>query len=110
MSRFVQVPVTAIRSRLVGAGFTLVVLGPGGGEEVYERPHNRDARYVIRVRVVSNEGVRIVALFMGMVSIFSSTCVFRAGTVDAVLDMMIEQAGEAYDWERICGAREERKS
>lgn len=90
MSRLVQVPVAAIRSRLAGAGFVLV---PGGGEEVYERSHNRDARYVVRVH--GGDPIRVVALFMEMVPIFSATCVLRM-TVDAVLDMVIELAGEAY--------------
>ena len=90
MSRLVQVPTAAIRSRLAGAGFILV---PARGEEVYERPHARDARYVVRVH--GGDPIRVVALFMEMVPIFSATCVLRT-TVDAVLDMMIEQAGEAY--------------
>lgn len=91
MSRLVQVPSAAIRSRLAGAGFTLVQATHG--KEVYERAHNRDARYVVRVH--GGDPIRVVALFMEMVPIFSATCVLRM-TVDAVLDMVIELAGEAY--------------
>jgi hypothetical protein len=114
MSRgFVPVPAAAIRSRLAGAGFLLV---PGtGGEEVYERAHERDARYVVRVyssiqrgaedvRDCGEDAIRIVALFVDgkfhspprTVPIFKAVRVFRTGTVEGVLDRLIERAREAY--------------
>jgi len=110
---FVPVPAAAIRSRLAGAGFLLV---PGTrGEEVYERPHDRDARYVVRVyssiqrgeeeaRDCGEDAIRVVALFVDgkyyspprTVPIFKATRVHRTGTVDGVLDRLIERAREAY--------------
>jgi hypothetical protein len=48
MSRgFVPVPASAIRDRLAAAGFRLVPADRG--EEVYERAHDRDARYTVKV-------------------------------------------------------------
>ncbi len=110
---FVPVPATAIRSRLAGAGFTLV-LGTHG-EEVYERKHDRDGRYVVRVyssiqrgadeaRACGEDAIRVVALFVDgrynfpprTVPIFKATRVNRTGTVDGVLDRLIERAREAY--------------
>ena len=110
---FVPVSATAIRSRLAGAGFTLV---PGTrGEEVYERFHNRDVRYVVRVyssiqrgaeeaRGCGEDAIRVVALFLDgkynfparVIPIFKATRVHRTGTVEGVLDRMIGRAREAY--------------
>jgi hypothetical protein len=110
---FVPVPATAIRSRLAAAGFSL--LPASVGEEVYERPHNRDARYVVRiyssiqrgageVRACGEDAIRVVALFVDgkfyspprTVPIFKAVRVFRTGTIDGVLDRLIERAREAY--------------
>jgi hypothetical protein len=112
-ARFVPVPATAIRSRLAGAGFTLIPAARG--EEVYERKHDRDPRYVIHVfssiqrgaeevRDCGDDAIRVVALFVDgkfhspprTVPIFKATRVYRTGTVDGVLDRMIERAREAY--------------
>ena len=114
MSRgFVPVPAAAIRERLAAAGFRL--LPAAHGEEVYEWPHDKDARYTVKVyssiqrgadevRECGEDAIRVVALFADsrfhwpakVVPIFKATRVHRAGSVEAVLDRMIERAREAY--------------
>lgn len=112
-ARFVQVPAAAIRERLAAAGFRL--LPATVGEEVYERPHDRDARYTVKVyssiqrgaaevRDCGTDAIRVVALFTDTrfrwpgvsVPVFKATRVHRAGSVEAVLDRMVERAREAY--------------
>jgi hypothetical protein len=112
-ARFVAVPASAIRERLAAAGFHLIP--SPSGEEVYERSHDRDARYTVKVyssihrgaaevRECGSDAIRVVAIFADskfhwparVVPIFKATRVHRAGTVDAVLDRMIERAREAY--------------
>ena len=112
-ARFVQVPAAAIRERLAAAGFRLV--DAPHGEEVYERAHDRDARYTVKVyssiqrgageaRDCGEDAIRVVALFADTrfrwparpEPIFKATRVHRAGSVEAVLDRMIERAREAY--------------
>ena len=112
-ARFVQVPADAIRQRLAAAGFHLIVAAHG--EEVYQRKHDRDDRYAIfvyssiqrgaaEVRDCGEDAIRVVAVFMDSkfhwpakaVPIFKATRVHRAGSVEAVLDRMIERAREAY--------------
>lgn len=106
-------PAAAIRSRLAAAGFRLVPAPHG--EEVYERPHDRDVRYTIKVyssiqrgaaevRECGEDAIRVVAIFLDgrfhypakVVPIFKATRVHRTGSVEAVLDRMIERAREAY--------------
>jgi len=107
--RFVEVPASAIRERLAGAGFRLL---PGArGEEVYERAHDRDGRYSVKVyssvqrgeegaRECGADAIRVVALLTtpqgAVYPIFKSARVYRTGTVQGVLDRMIERAREAY--------------
>ena len=112
-ARFVAVPAAAIRERLAAAGFHL--LPDTRGEEVYERAHDRDARYTVKVyssiqrgaegvRSCGEDAIRVVAIFADSkfhwpareVPIFKATRVHRAGSVEAVLDRMIERAREAY--------------
>jgi hypothetical protein len=108
MSRFVDVPAAAIRERLVAAGFRL---NPAShGEEIYERAHKVDARYTIKVyssiqrgangaRGCGADAIRVVALFTPRdksYPIFKSKRVYRTGSVEAVLDRMIERAREGY--------------
>jgi len=114
MSRFVQVPAAAIRERLTAAGFSL--LPANSGEEVYQRTHNRDARYTVKVyssirrgageiAECGDDAIRVVAIWVDNKfswpprerPIFKSARVYRTGTVDGVLDRMIERAREAYD-------------
>lgn len=114
MSRgFVPVPAAAIRQRLAAAGFRLI--DAPSGEEVYERAHNSDPRYAIKVyssiqrgadevRECGEDAIRVVALFTDsrfhwpakVIPIFKATRVHRTGSVEAVLDRMIERAREAY--------------
>lgn len=113
-SRFVSVPAAAIRERLAAAGFRLVE-GTPGIEEVYERIHDRDPRYAVRVyssltrgsdevRDVGQDAIRVVALFTDskfswparVSPIFKSARVYRTGTVEGVLERMIDRAREAY--------------
>lgn len=112
-ARFVQVPAAAIRERLAAAGFTQVVASHG--EEVYQRKHDRDDRYTVfvyssiqrgaaEVRDCGTDAIRVVATFADSrfswpartVPIFKATRVHRAGSVEAVLDRMVERAREAY--------------
>jgi hypothetical protein len=112
-ARFVAVPAAAIRERLAAADFRLVPADHG--EEVYERAHDKDARYTVKVyssiqrgaaevRDCGADAIRVVALFADarfrwparVVPIFKATRVHRAGSVEAVLDRMVERAREAY--------------
>lgn len=109
-SRFVEVPAAAIRQRLTAAGFKL--LPATYGEEVYERAHDRDPRYTIKVyssiqrgareaRGCGADAIRVVALLTTpkkVYPLFKSARVYRTGNVDAVLDRMIERAREAYSF------------
>lgn len=107
-SRFVEVPAAAIRERLAAAGFRLLPMS--SGEEVYERAHDRDSRYVVKVyssiqrgatgvRACGADAIRVVALLVTprkTYPIFKSARVYRTGTVEGVLGRMIERAREAY--------------
>jgi len=108
-TRFVEVPASAIRERLVAAGFHL--LPDTRGEEVYERSHDKDGRYTVKVyssiqrgasgvRGCGADAIRVVALLTAqsgkVYPIFKSARVYRTGTVEAVLERMIERAREAY--------------
>ena len=113
-ARFVPVPAAAIRNRLAAAGFRLIDTARGS-EEVYERKHDKDERYIVRVysslthgaddvRSCGEDAIRVVALFVDSTHhwpartypIFKSARVYRTGTVEGVLDRMIERAREAY--------------
>lgn len=107
-SRFVEVPAAAIRERLAAAGFELMAADKG--EEVYLRVHDKDDRYAIKVyssirhgsgsaRKRGADAIRVVALFQPreqVYPIFKSARVYRTGTVEAVLERMIERGREAY--------------
>ena len=112
-AQFVQVPAAAIRERRVAAGFRLI--DAPGGEEVYERAHDKDTRYTVKVyssiqrgaaeaRDCGTDAIRVVALYTDTrfrwpgvpEPIFKATRVHRAGSVEAVLDRMIDRAREAY--------------
>lgn len=107
-SRFVDVPAAAIRDRLAAAGFKL--LPANRGEEVYERAHDRDTRYTIKVyssiqrgsegvRRCGADAIRVVALLTAsgkVYPIFKSARVYRTGSVEAVLERMIERSRAAY--------------
>lgn len=107
-ARFVDVPADAIRARLGGAGFYRAQVA--GREEVWERKHDRDPTYLIRVytsiahgegtRACGADAIRVIALLApsnGKVyPIHKGVRVHRAGSVDGVLDRVIERAREAY--------------
>jgi hypothetical protein len=114
MSTFVSVPAAAIRERLAAAGFRLTSGSPRE-EEVYERPHDKDDRYVVQVytsilrgaeeaRDCGADAIRVVALVKDgkfhyppkVVPIFKANRIHRTGSVDKVLDRMIERARQAY--------------
>ncbi len=115
---FVDVPAAAIRERLAAAGF-LCLQADSFGEEVYERSHDKDRRYTIKVyssiprraltvRKCGKDAIRVVALLTTpskVYPIFKSARVYRTGTVEAVLDRMIERAREAY---KTCGEHRRR--
>lgn len=107
---FVSVPAAAIREKLVAAGFRLI---PGSrGEEVYQRSHDKDDRYIIKVyssiqrgasqaRGLGTDAIRVVALFRqsnGFRCIHKAKRVHRSGSVEGVLERMIERAREAYGY------------
>ena len=109
--RFVEVPAAAIRERLAGAGF-VKEFDPDRRytEEVYLRHHDRDGRYVLKVyssislrrdvaRGCGADAIRVVALLVTpnrTYPIFKAARVYRTGSVEKVLDRMIERAREAY--------------
>jgi hypothetical protein len=115
MGHFVDVPPDAIRARLLAAGFRLAAV-PTSREEVYDRAHDRDRRYVVRVyttialgaaRGCGDDAIRVVALFARdalvdsraidkAVGIFKAKRVHRSGSVEAVLERMMGRAREAY--------------
>jgi hypothetical protein len=108
---YVEVPAERIRETLTKAGFRLMEpAGYGlGGEEIYFRAHDKDATYAIKVyssiqygrskaRGVGQDAIRVVALrFRGQwIGIWKSKRIHRTGTVEGVLERMIERAREAY--------------
>ena len=114
-ARYVPVPAAAIRERLAAAGFRLLLADASYGEEVYVRSHDRDARYIIKVyssirrgteevRECGQDAIRVVAVVEDgrhhwparEIPIFKAVRVYRTGSVDKVLDRMIERAREAY--------------
>jgi len=125
VSRFVQVPAAAIRERLAAAGFRQL---DRHGEEVYVRHHERDKRFAVKVyssikggEVLGSgeDAIRVVAVhYTGSVdtkgewlhpdsarAITPAMRVFRVGTVEGVLDRMIERARDAY---AACNERRKR--
>ena len=118
-ARFVNIPADAIRSRLSAAGFARNVQ-VRGKEEVYERKHEKDSRYIVRVyssitagddeaRGSGTDAIRVIAILVDSrfhyppkgFTIFKGIRVHRAGTIEKVLDRMIERAREAY---KACSA------
>lgn len=109
VSTFIEMPAQAIRSRLAAAGFTRAT-SVRGNEEVYDRRHVSDPRYVVRVyssihagmdraRGKGSDAIRVVALLVqGNVvqPVYSATRIHRTGSVEGVLDRMITRAREAY--------------
>lgn len=123
MSRFVEVPSEALFTRLRAAGFTERPNDPHrpSAEVVFERKHDRDPRYRILVYTSARRGsfvarakgadaIRVCAIFVdGFVSrgVAKLPRVHRTGSVDAVLERVIERARDAY---AICNQRIGRRS
>jgi hypothetical protein len=118
----VSVPAAALRSRLAAAGFRLLPAARGGDtEEVYERAHDRDGRYTVRVySAIPREGkallppsqsaIRVEAFVeesaRGRHPIFEAARVPSTGSAEAVLDRVIDRAREAY---QACNEHRNRK-
>lgn len=127
MSRYVEVPADAIRARLAEAGFKRIV--QSGREEVYERRHDRNPLYAVKVyssiaadaaaaRGCGEDAIRVVAVrypsetsrpmearaIMGSIKVLRTAPEKLASEkrVTHVLDRMIERAREAY---AVCNER-----
>lgn len=117
-STYIEVPAAAFRERILGAGFELSKR-VSVGEEVYDRTHNTDPRYIVRVyssiprngstvRRVGEDAIRVCAVFYRDLRVNPNNCigagifkaprVYRTGTVEGVLDRVIERAREAYSF------------
>ena len=112
-SRFVEVPAEAIRARLHAAGFTETSFC---GEVVFVREHARCKHSQVKVytslgvnaeeaRACGKDAIRVVAVFERMtpgrdrpfVKAFAKCKrVYRTGTVEGVLERLVERAREAY--------------
>jgi len=110
--RTVEVPASAVRTRLASAGFRSLFIDRG--DEVYERRHGRDPRYAVRTLVsVHDHAVCTIVVsaiyYSGAVLpggewacpdvayvLFESGVWVRPWTVEAVLDRSIDRASEAY--------------
>lgn len=99
----------ALSARLSAAGFqTFPIVNGEPGEVVYELAHHRDSRYVVRVhsslqrsdaevRERGEGSVSVVALLLTPPDVvFNGPAVNRSGTVNEVLDRVVESAREAY--------------
>jgi hypothetical protein len=105
-AQFAPIPARDFHNRLSAAGFLAkTIINGGPGEEVYELTHHRDPQYVVRVHSTLQRGhecgegsVSIVALRLPPDPdvVFNGPAVNRAGTVEEVLDRVIEGAREAY--------------
>ncbi len=112
-SRFVEVPARAIRARLEAAGFTETVFF---NEVVFIRVHARCRHSEVKVytslsvdageaRAVGTDAIRVVAIYERLTPnrtkpfvkvLYKGKRVHRTGTVEGVLDRLIERAREAY--------------
>jgi hypothetical protein len=104
------IPARDLHNRLSAAGFCAKpILHGGPGEELYELAHHKDPQYVVRVhsslrrdeRAVRERGegsVSVVALRLPPDPdvVFNGPAVKLSGTVEEVLDRVIEGAREAY--------------
>jgi hypothetical protein len=130
MGTYVEVPADTIRAKLTAAGFKLTD-GRFGHEEVFDRIHDKDRRYIVRVftsithggteaRAKGTDAIRVYALFFrdayvnpgnyrGQAAcIYNGKRVHRSGSVEAVLERMMERARDAY---AFCNCRiQENKS
>jgi hypothetical protein len=111
-AQYVEVPAESIRGALLGAGFVLCAVPSGGAtEEVFYLLHKKDPRYQVRVysslssgaksaRGRGRDAIRVVVLFDGpngrRVPLWKGKRVHRCGSVEAVVERMLERAREGY--------------
>lgn len=107
-TRYVEVPPDMMRERLKGAGF--YPTAESCDEEVWERPHDRDGKYRIRVytsistgdertRACGTDAIRVVVVLITpnkTYGIYKSARVYRTGTAEAVCERTIERARDCY--------------
>ena len=112
-SRFIEVPASAIRERLHAAGFTETSFC---NEVVFVRQHARCKHSEVKVytslsvhagevRAVGTDAIRVVAVFERVSpgrskpfvrALYKGKRVHRTGTVEGVLERLVERAREAY--------------
>lgn len=109
-AQFAPIPAKDLHDRLSAAGFRAhPIINGAPGEELYELAHHRDPQYVVRVhstlqrdeRTVRERGegsVSVVAIRLSPDPdvVYNGPAINRAGTVDEVLDRVIESARDAY--------------
>lgn len=112
--RFVSVPAETLFAFLESKGFVRSATR-SGREVVYERPHRTDSRYKVLVytsvtvgsmmaRSRGADAIRVVALFERSADAngwtYSDgrkmTRIFRTGSVEAILERLLERMREAY--------------
>lgn len=102
---YVVLPSEAILARLTTCG-CLEAKDVHGREIVYVRSHDLDSRYVVKIytsvcrgmsvaRGRGADAIRVVAVFQGR-GIFKGKRIHRTGTVEGVLDRMVDRMREAY--------------
>lgn len=103
--RYVEVPFSAFDGLMSACG-AVRALGARGEEIVYDRPHDRNPKLVVRIyssfaidavtaRACGEDAIRIALVVDGRGS-WSATKVLRTGTVHGVLDRTRERMRECY--------------
>jgi len=111
-TRYVEVPAQTIRDKLTAMGFEPFDLA-GANEEVWDRYHERDRNYKVRVftsiprnaktvRPCGADAIRVVALRRTIASHTGAVCiskqprVYRTGSVEKVLERIYQRCRDAY--------------
>ena len=106
--RFVPVPADAIRKLMIECGFKRIE--HAGSEEVYQRDHDKDPHYHVRVyssipvdanrvRGCGRDAIRVVAGVhrSGLwFCVYRAARTYRTGTVEGVLERTRQRMREAY--------------
>ena len=106
---YVTIPAQVFRDRLNAAGFIKINL-TSSKEEVYQREHHKDPRYLIRIyssipcgdfgtRGCGKDAIRVVVIFQTQqktYGIWKGVRVHRTGTVDAVIERTLQRARDGY--------------
>lgn len=109
---FVVIPADALRTKLAQAGFARMNPEASSGEEIWSFIHKQSPHYMVKIyttipagranaRGCGEDAIRVVAVrydrFNGKwVGLYKATKVLRTGTVEKVLERVIERAREAY--------------